>query len=201
MDESGAAAHVFAVPALCTRILMSLKPEERRAFGVAACACRGLAAGARSALVTLQQRELPHAGRAGRASGFVEGFAAAAAACEAQTPPAQRAWRLKTLTFVLQLRRADWQLVFTAVAQPTPRLVAPQPGQGARQRRLVKDMEFRGAFCAGHRTRRRLLREDGHRVALRAAHECARRHAGGVRVQLRAAAPHRSLHLGPRRRR
>jgi hypothetical protein len=53
MAELSAADEVLASEGLCASILLCLKPADRCAIGVAACACRGLAAGARLALAKL----------------------------------------------------------------------------------------------------------------------------------------------------
>lgn len=128
MAELSAADEVLASAELCSHILLSLKPAERCSIGVAASACRGLAAGTRLALAKLQELELPRGAPPGLAK-------ACAAAYEARARPKVRAWTLGAHTFVLQLRRKDGRLLFTASAQPRLRV------------RNLDDILFSGAFA------------------------------------------------------
>jgi hypothetical protein len=132
-----------------------LEPGERRAIGVAACACRGLRDGARGVMAALEVRELPHAAVAlagGSPGDFWRFCEASAGTGMPSVPPHERAWPLDSLTFVLQLRREDGRLVFTATAQP-------QSTRGHERRRtgdvvnVVDPVEFVGAFAPGFEAR------------------------------------------------
>lgn len=146
MAAQSAAEQVLSTTALCERILMSIEPEERRVIGVAAGACRGLRDGARAVMAELQRREMPHAAAQGdgaSASLLWRTFQAAAAACIPRVAPEARVWTLSSLTFVLELRRADGTLLFTATAKPLS-------AQGRPRAKLnVGSVEFVGAFASG----------------------------------------------------
>jgi len=146
MAAQSAAEQVLSTTALCERILASLEPGERRAIGVAACACRGLRDGARAVMTELQRREMPHAaaqGNGASASLLWRTFQAAAAACIPRVAPEGRVWALSSLTFVLELRRADGTLLFTATAKPLS-------AQGRPRAKLnVGSVKFVGAFASG----------------------------------------------------
>lgn len=131
MAQLSAADEVLASEGLCASILLSLKPADRCAIGAAACACRGLATGARLALAKLQELELPRDAPQGLAKACVAAF-------EARARPKVRVWTLGAHTFVLQLRRKDGRLLFMASAQPR-----------VRERNLVDDILFSGAFARG----------------------------------------------------
>lgn len=152
MADESQADQVFATKALSEHILSFLVSFEqgwldRRAVGKAACTCRGLRDAARAAMAELQRRELPHAAAQGdgaSASSLWRSFQAAAVAWTLE-PWEDRVWPLDSLTFVLQLRRADGQLFFTAAAQPAQTVL---PGYQPVEV-VVRPVKFVGAFVPG----------------------------------------------------
>jgi hypothetical protein len=146
MASESAADQVFTTQALSERILASLEPGERRAIGVAACACRGLRDGARGVMAALEVRELPHTAVAlagGSPGDFWRFCEASAGTGMPSVPPHERVWAFKSLTFVLQLRREDGRLFFTATAQPTRAVERRRAKAG------VSPVTFVGAFAPG----------------------------------------------------